>query len=79
MGVATHDDLARLFPGIQDHSVLEIQATEATVDELEAALLLLQDDDAALIDIKQRQGSRLNLLLDILSNSDVQFRDDVDH
>lgn len=79
MGVATHDDLVRLFPGIQDHSVLEIQATEATVDELEAALLLLQDDDAALIDIKQRQGSRLNLLLDILSNSDVQFRDDVDH
>jgi len=76
MVTATHDDIVRLFPGMQDHTVLEILATEASVDELEATLLLLQDDDEALIAIKQRQGGRLNLLRGILANSEFQLRDD---
>jgi len=75
---ATHDDIVRLFPGLQDHTVLEIQATEATAEDLEAALLLMQNDDEGLIDIKQQKGSRLNLLLEILANSEIQLPDDFD-
>lgn len=78
MASVTHDDIVRLFPGMQDHTVLEIQATEATAEDLEAALLLLQNDDEGLVDIKQRKGGRLNILLEILAKSEIQLRDDVD-
>lgn len=78
MAGATHDDVARLFPGIQDHIVLEILATEATVDDLEAALLLLQDNDEGLIEIRKQKGDLLNHLLGILAKSEIRPRDDVD-
>lgn len=78
MATATHDDIVRLFPGMQDHTVLEILATEATVDDLEAALLLLQDNDEGLIGIKQQKSSILNLLLGILAKSEIPLRDDFD-
>lgn len=78
MTIATHDDIVRLFPGIQDHTVLDIQATDATTGDLEAALLLLQGDDEGLIDVKRRKADRLNLLIGILENSEVQVRDNAD-
>ena len=79
MTSATHDDVIRLFPGMQDHTVVEILAVEATVNELEGALLSLQGNDSndeKLIDMKKRKGSRLNLLLEILADSEIQLRDD---
>ena len=36
MTTATQNDIVRLLLGIQDHTVLEILAMEATVAELEA-------------------------------------------
>jgi hypothetical protein len=78
MTTATHDDIVRLFPGIQDHTVLDIQAMDATTGDLEAALLLLQGDDEGLIDVKRRKADRLNLLIGILENSEVQVRDNAD-
>jgi len=51
MTTATHSEIVQLFPGIQDHSVLEILATKATVEELEAAMLLLNDEDEGMIEI----------------------------
>jgi hypothetical protein len=78
MANATHDDIARLFPGIQDHTVLEILATEPTVDELEAALLLLQDSDEGSIEIRKQKGDLLNHLLGILAKSEIRPRDDAD-
>ncbi len=76
MTTATQNDIVRLLPGIQDHTVLEILAMEATVAELEALVQLLQDDDEGLIEVKRQAGSRLNLLLGILANSEIQLRDD---
>lgn len=78
MTTATHNDIVRLLPGIQDHTVLEILAMEATVAEVEAAVQLLQDDDEGLMEVKRQAGSRLNLLLGILSNSEVQLQDDLE-
>lgn len=78
MTTATHDDIVRLFPGIQDHTVLDIHAMDATTGDLEAALLLLQGDDEGLIDVKRRKADRLNLLIGILENSEVQVRDNAD-
>ena len=78
MTIATHDDIVRLFPGIQDHTVLDIQATDATTGDLEAALLLLQGDDEGLIEVRRRKADRLNLLLAILENSDVQLQDNAE-
>jgi hypothetical protein len=76
MATVTHDDIIRLFPDMQDHTVLAIIGMEATVDELEAALQLLQDDDEGLIDIKQQKGDRLNLLLGIFQKSEMRPRAD---
>lgn len=78
MASATHDDIVRLFPGMQDHTVLEILATRASVAELEAASLMLQDADEELIEVKQRRGDRLSRLLGILANSEIRPRDDRD-
>lgn len=75
---ASHDEIVRLFPGIQDHTVLEIQATEASAEDLEVALLLFQDEDEGLIDVKRQKGSRLNQLLEILANSDIRLPDDIE-
>ena len=78
MASATHDDIVRLFPGMQDHTVLEILATRASVAELEAASLMLQDADEELIEVKQRRGDRLSRLLGILAKSEIRPRDDRD-
>jgi len=74
----THDQIVRLFPGIQDHSVLEIIAIKATVEELEAAMLLLSDEDEGLIEFGERDGDQMNRLLDILSHSEIPLRENHD-
>ena len=76
MTIATHDDIVRLFPGIQDHTVVEILALKTTVDELEAASLLLVNQDEGLIEVKQKAGDRLARVLGILENSEIAPRED---
>lgn len=71
MNTVTHDDVVRLIPGIPDHTVVEILATRATIDDLEAALLLFASDDESLIDVTRREGTQLNRLLTILNNSEI--------
>lgn len=78
MTTVTHDEIARLFPGIQDHTALEILDTRATVGELEAASLLLQDADEGLVEIKRREGDQINRLLDILASSEIRPQEESD-
>ena len=77
MDTATRQDIVRLFPGIQDHTVIEILDTQATLGDIEAAVALLQDADEGLIGVGQRHGDRINRVLDILAASDLR-RDDLD-
>ena len=77
MDPATRQDIVRLFPGIQDHTVIEILDTQATLGDIEAAVALLQDADEGLIGVRQRHGDRINRVLDILAASDLR-RDDLD-
>ena len=78
MTTVTHDEIVRLFPGIQDHTVLEILDTKATVGELEAASLLLQDADEGLVEIKLQEGDQINRLLDILASSEIRPQEESD-
>ena len=78
MTTVTHDEIVRLFPGIQDHTVLEILDTKATVGELEAASLLLQDADEGLVEIKLQEGDQINRLLDILASSEIRPQEEGD-
>jgi hypothetical protein len=78
MDTATHQDIVRLFPGIQDHTVVEILDTKATLGDIEAAVALLQDADEGLIGVKQRHGDRINRVLDILAASDFRPEDQDD-
>lgn len=79
MNAATHKDIVRLFPGIQDHTVVEILGTRATLGDVEAALALLQDADEGLIGVRQRRGESINRILDILAASDYRPEDLDDH
>ena len=69
MNAATHKDVVRLFPGIQDHTVVEILAAHPTLGDVEAVLALMQDADEGLLGVKQRHGDRINRVLDILAAS----------
>lgn len=77
MNAATHKDVVRLFPGIQDHTVVEILDAHPTLGDVEAALALLQDADEGLIGAQRRHGDRINRVLDILAASDYRA-DDLD-
>lgn len=77
MIAATHQDIVRLFPGIQDHAVVEILDMQATLGDVEAVVALLQDADEGLIGVKQRHGDRINRVLDILAASGFRA-DDLD-
>jgi hypothetical protein len=79
MDTATHQDIVRLFPGVQDHTVVEILDTKATLGDIEAAVALLQDADEGLIGVKQRHGDRINRVLDILAASDLRPAEVNDH
>lgn len=71
MNKATHDDIVRLLPGIQDHTVLEILAVSPSVGEVEAAAMLLADQDEGLVEMKREASATLSALLDILSASEI--------
>jgi hypothetical protein len=75
MDTATHQDIVRLFPGIQDHTVVEILDAKATLGDIEAAVALFQNADEGLIGVKQRRGDRINRVLDILAASDFRPED----
>lgn len=79
MTAATHDDVLRLFPGLQDHATLEILETGATIGELETMSALLTGDDGGLIDARSREGGRAYRLLNILTHSGIQPQQDRDH
>jgi hypothetical protein len=72
MNAATRQDITRLFPGIQDHTVVEILGAHPTLGDIEAAASLLQDADEGLIGVKQRHGDCINRVLDILSAADYR-------
>jgi arsenate reductase-like glutaredoxin family protein len=78
MTIATHADVCRIFPGLQDHAVVDLLATRPSIAELEAASQMLQDDDESLIEIKQRKSDRLNNLVAILSHAQLQAADNHD-
>ena len=75
MIVATHDDVCRLFPGLDDHAVVDLLATQPSIAELEAVSQMLQDDDESLIEVKRHRGDRLNGLFSIVSRAEVQAAD----
>ena len=77
MNAATHQDIVRLLPGIQDHAVVEILDAHATLGDVEAVVALLQDADEGLIGVGQRHGDRINRVLDILAASGFRA-DDLD-
>ena len=79
MDATTRKDIVRLFPGIQDHTVVEILETHATLGDIEAAVALLQDADEGLIGVKQRHGDRINRVLEILAASGFRADDLDDH
>jgi hypothetical protein len=76
MGVASHNDVSRLFPGIEDHAAADLLAMRPSIAELEAVLQMLQDYDDALEEIRRQKGDRLNRLYVILEQAQVRADDD---
>lgn len=59
--------MVRLFAGIQDHTVVEVLDTGATLDELEAAALLLANQDEALVDAGSPTPVVVSRIVEILT------------
>jgi arsenate reductase-like glutaredoxin family protein len=78
MTIATRAEVCRLFPGLQDHAVVDLLATRPSIAELEAVSQMLQNDDESLIEIKQQKGDRLNRLMVILSHAQLHAADNHD-
>ena len=78
MTAATHDDVARLFPGLQDHATAEILATGADITELEALFAMLAGDEEGLVELRRQEGGRIDRLLSILNQSGIQPQQDRD-
>ena len=78
MRLATHKDIVEVFPGIQDHAVVEIMDMKATIEDLEAALAVTASDDKDLIEIKQREGGQIHRLLRILDQAGIAAVQDRD-
>ena len=78
MTTATHNDIARLFPGLQDHAKAEILATGADVEELEALFAMLAGDEEGLIEVRRQEGGRIDRLLTILHQSGIEPQQDRD-
>ena len=78
MRIATHKDILEVFPGIQDHAVVEIMEMKATVEDLEAALAVTTSDDKDLIEIQRREGGQIHRLLNILDQANVVAAQDRD-
>lgn len=71
MSIATRKDVLSVFPDIQDHAVVEIMDLNATIDDLEAALVILTSEDKNLIEIKRREGGQIHQLMNILNQAGV--------
>ena len=78
MTLANQKDITRIFPNLPDHAVSKIEDMNATVAELDAAMLMLFSDDVDLIEQKQQEGDRLNHLIAILQAAGVEAPDDRD-
>lgn len=78
MIAATHHDVVRLFPGLQDHAAVEILAIGATIDELEVLSAVLADDAENLLEKQRREDGRIDRLLSILNQSGIQPQQDRD-
>ena len=78
MATATHKDVVRLIPEIQDHAIVEILGMDATIAEIEAALAAMTSDEQDLAEIEHREGDRIHRLLHILSQSLIEPADDRD-
>lgn len=78
MSTATAKEIARIFPDLPDHAISEIMAMQATINELDAALMLLSSDDVDLIETKQSTGDRINWLVRLLNAAGVDAAEDRD-
>lgn len=76
--MATHKEISRLFPALSDHAILEIEAMRATVDELDAAMLMLHGQDEALVDVQRSDSGRLQRLVAMLHDAGVEPASDRD-
>jgi hypothetical protein len=68
---ASHKDILRLFPGLQAHTVLEVQEIGASADDLEVALQLLNASDEPLVEAGRREDPTVHRVLSILSQDDI--------
>ncbi len=74
MSHITHDQIAHMFPGIQDHTVVEILDVQPTESELEATLMALQGDDRP--NVNQPDNPKVLRMIDILRQVDFGLEDD---
>ena len=76
MKTATAHDVTRLFPGIEDHTVVEVLASKPTLDDLEAASQMLADQDEGLVDADPALRERASGIVALLASAGLVSADE---
>lgn len=67
----TPNQILRLFPDLQAHTVVELQEIGASADDLEVALQLLNASDEPLVEAGRREDPTVHRVLSVLSQADI--------
>ena len=69
----TYDDIKRLFGDLDDHTIAEIEASGATMNELEEVVAYLAQETDVMGDLHRSLSGRALTIYDLLRSQDAQW------
>ena len=72
----TYDDIKRLLGTLDDHAIAEIEATGATMTELEEVAALLAQETDVMGDLRRTLSGRAATVYNLLRKYDARWEED---
>ncbi|MDQ2089898.1 hypothetical protein [Marimonas arenosa] len=68
-----YDDIKRLFGDLDDHTIAEIEASGATMNELEEVVAYLAQETDVMADLRRSLSGRALAIYDLLRSQDARW------
>ena len=69
----TYEDIKQLFGDIDDHTIVEIEGSGATINELEEVVAYLAQETDVMGDLRRSLSGRALMIYDLLRSQDAQW------
>lgn len=69
----TYDEIKRLFGDLEDHTVVEIESSGATMNELEEVAAFLAQETDVMGDLRRNLSGRALVIYNLLRRQDAQW------